>query len=253
MNMQPLISVIIPTYQRPEKLTRALSSIAAATTQGCEVIVIDDCKEGSGFAPARLAGARYMNKAGVNRGLSASRNLGLDLATGSYVVFLDDDDYFAPQGLDLLFQCAVENNAALTYGDYATFNQQMLTQVSLTGITLDAMLVCNRIPVGAYLLHRASVSRRFDERLRSHEDWEFILDLFDRVRTAYVPQTVAMIDKTENESTSMQARRQSHFWLDFLSIYARFPAQHLALARSNMLQSLGIVIPEAMLGFLDEI
>jgi hypothetical protein len=51
----------------------------------------------------------------------------------------------------------------------------------------------------------------------------------------------------------MQARRRRLFWLDFLSIYARFPAAHLSAPRAAMMQSLGLQLPEDMLRFADEI
>jgi glycosyltransferase involved in cell wall biosynthesis len=175
------------------------------------------------------------------------------LARGQFVAFLDDDDYFAPEGLGTLLTHASTSGVAVAFGNYATFDTAVLTEYSLAGISTDDMLVCNRIPVGAYLINRASISRRFDERLRSHEDWDFLLSLVLDGGSAHVPKLVALIDKTENENSSMQARRRGYFWLDFLSVYTRFPAAHLATQRSGMLQSMGIGISDALLRFSDEI
>jgi GalNAc5-diNAcBac-PP-undecaprenol beta-1,3-glucosyltransferase len=251
--MTPDLTLVVPTYRRPAKLERALQSIPGAVSAAHEVLVVDDCPDGSGFEVARRHGARYVHKAGIERGLSASRNVGLTLARGRYLAFLDDDDFFLPQGLDRLLSAATQGHA-LVFGDYAAFNTESRSDVSLAGVSVDVLLVCNQIPVGAYLISRSAVSRPFDVRLRSHEDWDFLLS---HVAVAdamtHVPGSVVMIDKTENQSSSMQARRRKHFWLDFLSIYARFPASHLSAERAQMLQSLGLQIPPGMLQFDDDI
>ena len=250
--MHKTLSIVIPTYRRPQTLERALDSVAAATTADREVIVVDDCPEGSGFELARRFGARYIFKAGQQRGLSASRNLGLGLATGVFVSFLDDDDFYNPGGLDALLQHGATHDG-IGFGNFTTFTHEQRVFHDLAALTVNHLLVCNQIPVGAYLLRRAAVTSRFDEQLRSHEDWEFLLRHTAQQPLQHVAFDVVNIDKTANATTSMQARRRRLFWLDFLSIYARFPAAHLSAPRAAMLQSLGLQLPEDMLRFADEI
>ena len=246
----PALSLVVPTYRRPDTLRRALQSVAAAYSQTCEIIVVDDDAEGAGFAVARDFGARYLNKAGHERGLSFSRNLGLELARGQYLAFLDDDDFFLPGGLDRLLAAA--NPSSLVFADHTSFNTQHQQLHALAGVTAEHLLVCNQIPVGAYVLPRAAVSRAFDTRLRSHEDWDFLLANLGQLRLQHVPgEPVVAIDKTRNDSDSMQARRRHLFWLDFLAIYAHYPAPQLAQARSQMLQSLGVAVPDEMLRVAD--
>ncbi|WP_418319367.1 glycosyltransferase family 2 protein [Piscinibacter sakaiensis] len=250
-----MLSIVVPTYRRPQTLERALASVAAATSTVAadrEVIVVDDCADGSGFDLARRFGARYVCKAGQQRGLSASRNIGLALAGGAFVTFLDDDDFFNPGGLDALLAGAA-GHEGIVFGNHSTFDTERRTVHNLAALTLDHLLVCNRIPVGAYLLRRAAVAGTFDERLRSHEDWEFLLRQATRLPLRHVAFDVVSIDKTANATTSMQARRRRLFWLDFLSIYARFPAAHLTEHRSAMMTGLGLQMPPEMLRFADEI
>ena len=253
--MHKTLSIVIPTYRRPQTLARALDSVAAATAASAadrEVIVVDDCPEGSGFDLARRFNARYIFKAGQQRGLSASRNLGLGLATGVFASFLDDDDFYNPGGLDALLQHAATHEG-IVVGNFTTFTSDQRVQHDLAPLTLDHLLVCNQIPVGAYLLRRAAITSRFDEQLRSHEDWEFLLRHTAQLPLSHVAFDVVSIDKTGNATTSMQARRRRLFWLDFLSIYARFPAAHLSGPRAAMMQSLGLQLPADMLRFADEI
>ena len=250
--MNPELSIVVPTYKRPEKLQRALASIGTAVRATHEIIVVDDCPHGSGFAVASHHDARYVCKAGVDRGLSASRNIGIDLARGRWITFLDDDDFFAPQGLDRLLAHA-QNERGIVFGDYTAFNTESRADIDLSLVNLDAMLVVNRIPVGTYIMERRAITQRFDTRLRSHEDWDFLLTHIENNPLRHVPGVVVLIDKTEVDSTSMLARRRKLAWLDHLSIWARFPACHLSAERSQLLITLGIQLPEELLRFEDDV
>lgn len=242
--MSPELSIIVPTYRRPAKLERALGSIAGAVSHSREVIVIDDCPDASGFEAARRHGARYVHKAGIDRGLSTSRNIGISLARGRYLAFLDDDDFFVEGGLDRLIDAGKDG---IVFGDYGVFNTESRSESSLAAVTREGLLVCNSIPVGAYIIERSSLSRTFDTRMRSLEDWDFLLSNTASCEMHHVPGLVAMIDQTELGTTSMQTRRSKLLWLDFLAVYARFPASHLGAARARVVSLFGVVVPEKML------
>lgn len=96
----PLISIITPTYNRPELLHDAIGSLLAQSYENWEMLVIDDGSEPSAqpvidaFADPRL---RYVRL--DHAGRSAARNRGLELARGTYIGFLDDDDLYHPDKL----------------------------------------------------------------------------------------------------------------------------------------------------------
>lgn len=250
-SMPPVLTIIIPTYRRIEKLTRALESIGQSVSSSYEVIIIDDCPDGSAFHVARQFSAKYVHKAGCDRGQSASRNIGILMARGRYLCFLDDDDFFLPGGLDRLLN-GHDGKSSIVFGDYQAFNYENRVDVVLSEINVDSLLVSNQIPMGSFLIEKNSIKRHFDDRMRSHEDWDFLLSHVVRGGLNYIPGSIVAIDKTENFTTSTEARRRKHFWLDFLSIYARFPAGHLGETRRQMLMSMGINLLEGMLDFEDE-
>jgi GT2 family glycosyltransferase len=102
------VSVIIPTFNRARFLGEALDSVLGQTYSDLEVIVVDD---GSTDGTAELMSARSRDDSRVryvpqaNRGASAARNAGLDLARGEYVAFLDSDDAWKPWHLELGLGC----------------------------------------------------------------------------------------------------------------------------------------------------
>ena len=95
----PLLTIIIPTYQRPELIDRAVRSAMAQRIEGepetaVEVLVIDDCSPDPVvlFEHPRLRLVRLA----ANKGCSGSRNEGARLARGEYISYLDDDDRLLP-------------------------------------------------------------------------------------------------------------------------------------------------------------
>ena len=95
-----MISVVIPVRDRMKPLARALESVECQTWRPGEVIVVDD---GSATDPRealqrRFPAIRFVRQS--PRGVSAARNRGIEIATGSWVAFLDSDDEWAPRKLE---------------------------------------------------------------------------------------------------------------------------------------------------------
>lgn len=106
MTMKPLVSVIIPTYNRAEFLKSAIGSVLSQTYQNFEVIVIDDgSTDGTreiitSFSQDKI---KYVYKS--NGGQSSARNEGIRLAKGEYIAFLDSDDLWDPRKLEKQLAC----------------------------------------------------------------------------------------------------------------------------------------------------
>ena len=95
---RPLVSVVIPTYNRGPFLKTAIVSALAQEHLGdlfdLEIIVVDDCSpEDMSHIAKEFSGVQYVRLL-ENRGASGARNVGIRLATGKYVALLDDDDEF---------------------------------------------------------------------------------------------------------------------------------------------------------------
>ena len=108
----PRFSLIIPTYNRPALLERAL---AAALRQGpdLEILVVDDASPNSAAADvcAKAPQVRYVRQP-ANQGPGAARQRGLELARGRWVLLVDDDDELAPQALKTVAEAISDFPAA---------------------------------------------------------------------------------------------------------------------------------------------
>ena len=93
--MEPLLSVIIPTYNCRDVLDEALGSVLEQLPESCELIIVDDgSTDGTADKLQALGGSQENLRIDLSahRGASGARNRGLDLAGGKYVAFLDCDD-----------------------------------------------------------------------------------------------------------------------------------------------------------------
>jgi glycosyltransferase involved in cell wall biosynthesis len=96
----PEVSVIIPTYNRSERLVRAVQSVLDQSFRDLEILVVDDGSTDDTEAHLVPYGTSitYMRQ-GVNRGVSAARNRGIEHANGTWIAFLDSDDYWLKEKL----------------------------------------------------------------------------------------------------------------------------------------------------------
>lgn len=93
------ISVIIPTYNRLEVLPRAIESVLNQTYRNFELIVVDDGST-DGTRQRYEDDPRIIYLLRENGGVSAARNSGIEIATGTYIAFLDSDDEWLPRKLE---------------------------------------------------------------------------------------------------------------------------------------------------------
>lgn len=120
--MDQCVSVIVPIYMVEPYLKRAVDSIRNQTYQNLEIILVDD---GSKDQCGRICDdyAKADNRIVVihkeNGGLSDARNAGLDIARGEYIMFVDSDDYIAPDCVETLLGCLKEHDADVSMCSYA--------------------------------------------------------------------------------------------------------------------------------------
>jgi glycosyltransferase involved in cell wall biosynthesis len=104
----PLVSVIIPTFNRAYCLERAVDSALAQTYSDLEVVVVDDGSTDNtkALVHTRYAGEKrviYLHQA--NRGVAGARNAGFGVARGEFIALLDSDDVWMPWKLDVQIAC----------------------------------------------------------------------------------------------------------------------------------------------------
>ena len=116
-----LVSIIVPIYNVESYLPKCIESILAQTYSEIEVILVDDgsqdgCPQICDEYAGKDSRIRVIHQ--VNGGRSCARNVGLEAATGDYIMFVDADDWVDADYVDKLYELAVANHAQLVVGRY---------------------------------------------------------------------------------------------------------------------------------------
>lgn len=114
MSTSPTISIIIPVYGVEKYIEKCISSIKMQTFINFEALIINDGTRDQSIHLAKKIinnDKRFFIVDKENQGQGSARNLGLDMARGEYITFIDSDDYVEPEFLEELYQKIKEENA----------------------------------------------------------------------------------------------------------------------------------------------
>jgi len=208
-------SVIIPAYNAERYIAKAIESCLCQTYAPHEIIVIDDAStDGTAAVAESFPSPVCVIRLAENMGVAAARNRGIQASAGDWIAFLDADDWFLPEKLELQRRCALENEkAVLIYAGFVT---------SLNGVESPARFV-PPAALWSMLRYRCAINadtvalRRdafdavggFDASLRVCEDWDLWLRIAVRypvVLFAAIPEPLAVYRITPGSISSSAMR-----------------------------------------------
>jgi glycosyltransferase involved in cell wall biosynthesis len=180
----PLISIIIPTFNRSDSLPVAINSIFHQTYTNYEIIVVDDgSTDNTKEITAKYPEIIYIYQ--DNHGVSSARNVGIQHAKGNFIAFLDSDDYWMPNKLELQIKefskspslCMVTsakintNKKSDVFSDNAAYKTKKFTFFDLINY--------NYIVTSSVLVKRniLTTTGLFDTTLKTGEDWDLWLKI----------------------------------------------------------------------------
>lgn len=201
--MSAMVSVVIPTYGRPDRLPFAVDSVLSQTYGSFEVIVVDDNQPDSeARAKTEELMRRYENDSHIiylkhekNKNGAAARNTGMRAAGGEFIAFLDDDDIFLPDKLRA--QAEFLSNHPEYGGVYGGFREKGRDfQSDITGDLTPNLLMCESVaPTPAIMLRREKILEigGFNESYRRHQDIEMLIRFCKHNKLAPVGGIVAEV------------------------------------------------------------
>lgn len=247
----PRVSVVLPTYRRPDLLVRAVRSVQAQTLVEWELIVVDDNDPGS---PERLDTKLVMSgladdpritylEHDRNRGGSAARNSGIRAASAPLVAFLDDDDDWYPNKLELQVAHleSQERDVALVYCAFRRVAQDGATQVTRPDAknhTLEALLTRNGVGTTSAIVCRRQALLAvggFDEELPSRQDVDLYLRLAEKYRLTFVDDVLLDFHRHAGDAIGKNLVRALKGAEVFEAKHAELLAQHPKAAHFRLL------------------
>lgn len=235
----PLVSVVIPTYGRPETLLEALDSVAAQTYDSIEVVVVDDHSpepvepriREHDPAVERLRCLRHEE----NNGANAARNTGIRAANGEFIAFLDDDDIWKETVLERAVAVFARSDPSVgvvyTGSVYIDDGEEIGSYVpEVSGDVLTDLFCGRRIAPFSNLVVRREViddAGLLDEELPSLQDreWYFRLAQHCAFEPVRAPLVVHRAAHTERISSDFESKRDVS--------YPRIVQRHRSLAADH--------------------
>lgn len=233
-------SVVITTYKRNESIVRrAVDSVLQQTNQEFEILLVDNNEVNSPYSSAlkiefqKDEKVSYLRQEG-NKGACAARNLGINHAKGEFVAFLDDDDTWEPQKMELQlrkFEDGVGLVFCLGYTINENFTPPRKDKYYTAGlyqeeITFPELLCEDRIGSTSQAVVRKecfSVCGGFDESLPARQDYEMWLRISKKYRVVGVKELLF----THYYHCGEQITKDSQKALKgFLLVYKKYAADY---------------------------
>ena len=186
-----MVTVIIPTYKRAHNLERAINSVLNQTYKDFEIIIVDDNDPDTQYRKDMIKlMQKYKNNEKVkylmhekNKNGAVARNTGIKAAKGEYITFLDDDDYYLPERLEILLILLKENKqyaGAYTSTVLVRRGKIINGTIALKSGNLKKELLLDKFSfgTGSNMFFRADALKEingFDERFLRHQDIECMI------------------------------------------------------------------------------
>lgn len=204
---KPLISIVMPTYNRAHTIQNSINSILDQTYTNWELLIIDDgsidnTKE---IIQPFLKDKRIQYDYQENQGECIARNEGMKKSKGEYIAFLDSDDKFLPKKLEIQLNEMIKNNALFSLTDKIIcknnkkikpqkeykITSRFASREEIIGVKIKPYPTVSLLKKGLYLQ-----GIRFNSDLHASTDHDFLLQAMCKTDILYIPVPLSIIYKT---------------------------------------------------------
>ena len=242
-----LVSVIIPTYNRPGYLKKAIQTVLNQTYNNLEIIIVDDASKTDtkkvihSFNDNRITYIRNKKQSGA----PVSRNNGIKKAKGTCIAFLDDDDEWEPTKLEKQLKEFDDDNVGLVvcYSLDKRFGMTRISKPKRKVSFADLLKSFNLSSTSSYVARKTAVEKAgyFDVNLPSAQEY----DLAIRLSKHYEVRTVPEVLMIQNASTGQISTNWTRKIRGILALYTKYGNEYNKLGAKmcimNHLKVAGLV------------
>lgn len=196
----PLVSVVIPNYNNGKYLEECVTSVINQTYPNIEIVIVDDASTDNSRCLIEMLAQEFNNIiyyfSTSNKGVSATRNIGFEIARGDYVTTLDSDDTYCPFKIEKEVEVA-ERHLPEKIISYSSINvvdhemkeiKQVLNSYNASEGNIYSLMLYRLSPIPRDILIPKSLmvnDLKFDESMSLYEDWDFKLNLAKNYKFYY--------------------------------------------------------------------
>ena len=186
MDNKPKVSIIIPNYNYAKYLRKCIDSVLNQTYANIELIIVDDgSTDNSREVIESYVDHRIIKIYQENQGVSVARNNGIQIANGSYLAFLDSDDYWSPNKIEENLLLLQTGEYQIVYSGVRKFDLMDRTLENLIpSVSGNIYKLYNKYPGRAHIFAATSncifsndsdfIIPKFNPKLASSADWDFM-------------------------------------------------------------------------------
>ena len=203
MEMRELVSVVIPVYQSEATIERCVVSLVKGTYEDLQIILIEDCSKDNSWEMCGMLAEQYSQVQCVrnerNRGVSYTRNQGLKIATGKYLMFVDSDDWVEPDFVEMMVKTHEKDTFGIPVCAFMRHNETHGENTSVWGWDENIQEKNISVAEGILILQKRELLKiiwnklfeldtvkkydiQFQEKLNVGEDFRFLLDYLEHCR-----------------------------------------------------------------------
>lgn len=215
----PLVSVIIPFYERIDWLKEAIESVLAQTYKNIEIIVINDGSKENIDSLLEEYGNKIKYIYKKNGGPATARNLGIEKSTGDYIAFLDSDDLWLPKKTELQIEVMEKSNAVWAHTAYETFDADKNNYPTIETKNIDTfngniypkMLASNNLATPCIMVRgdflRNNKSLRFNNSMRYGQDQYLWINIAIEKKIVAINECLVRV-RIRGKNAALRARVQ---------------------------------------------
>lgn len=226
--IKPIFSIIIPTFQRVQLLERAILSVLGQQFKDWELLIVDDGSTDSTQDLVKVWGEKdsrikfFKRPYSRSKGPSSCRNIGMELAKGEYLAFLDSDDEWLPKRLNRALDYMEQNQAKAIYSgalvkgqktDYMRPSRQLTQQDSVFDFILNPRTFTQ---TSTLIIHR-DIARKvsFPETMTHHEDYDFFIQVSRIALWHYFDNYDVVVHWEDNSKRKINYRNCLDFYKNY--------------------------------------
>lgn len=217
----PILSVIVPVYNVEKYLNECLESISKQSFKDIEIICINDGSTDNSYNILKqweLKDNRIIILSQTNKGLSATRNVGIQKATGKYISFVDSDDKLLSNQFSVIIENMIKNDLDAMGCSFETFPTNSYKTYSFTTnkiLNFNELISSNNALQSTndlcfcwrYFVKREILINNhilFNEKVRFGEDMIFMIDTLAHCQKIYLTDEPLYLYRTDNANSIMK-------------------------------------------------
>ncbi|MTC44403.1 glycosyltransferase [Providencia sp. wls1922] len=213
---QELVSIIMPCYNAEQYIKESINSVINQTYKNFELIIVDDLSTDrsidiiKSFNDDRIKLIQLTQ----NGGAGVARNTGIEAACGRFIAFLDSDDLWRPNKLEIQLEYMLSGSYPLSYTQYQKFTQEGKGKLVIppNTVTYNELLYCNVIGCLTAIYDTKIVGKQFMPLIRKRQDMGLWLKILSQGHTAYCCPQVLADYRTDSGMTQNKLDAAKYQW-----------------------------------------